>query len=721
MNSPRKDRERKRRAIRGAVIGVAAAVLVLAVWAASAFESLEYRSWDQRARFYAARETPDESVVLVLLDQDSLDWVREEFGLSWPWPRELYAYIVDYFSRAEAASVVFDVLYLDPSGYGVHDDAALEAAIQNNRRFVGSVFLGAETGDSTSWPADLPAGSRYPVLTESNSNAESASDSTSDASFAADFPRFPRASFPIPEVAESARILGNIHLSADSDGVYRRVDLFSVFDGRAVPALGTAGFLVGNDGVEVVPQGLDVPLDRDGRAVLRYRGEGGMPQAYSAAAILQSEVNLRGDMAPPVDPELFSGARVFFGFSAPGLFDLRPTPLGGSTPGVAVHATILDNLLTGGFMKTPGNLAVVIIVLLFAVAAAVPASVSVKSGMIALWYFLFLPAPMLMGFAAYLPGYWFPVVAPTAGVILALVGAGAASYAVEGKQKRFIKSAFQQYLSPDVIENLLSDPERLRLGGERRVLSIFFSDLQGFTGISEKLSPEELTSLLNEYLSAMTDVIHEEGGTVDKYEGDAIIAFWNAPLEQEDHPVRAVRAALHCQQALAELRPAFATRTGADLYMRIGMNTGAAVVGNMGSRTRFDYTMLGDAVNLAARLEGVNKQFGTYTMISEATAAELTDAFRCRELGRVGVVGRAAPVVVYEPYFAEQYTNALELVETFHRALQLYYQGSFEEAARLFESISAVDPPAARYAERCRALQQEPPQDWAGVWVMTAK
>jgi len=714
VNSERREREHLGRAARGAVIGAAAAVLVLAVWAAGAFDSLEYRSWDQRVGFYAPRETPDESVALVLLDQDSLDWVRDEFGLSWPWPRELYAYIVDYFSRAEAAAVVFDVLYLDPSGYGVHDDSVFESAVRNNRRFVGSVFLGTETGDSVEWPDALQAKNEllYPVVLES------------DSSLAEVFPRFPRASFPIPEVAESARILGNIHLSADADGVYRRVNLFSIFDGRAVPALGVAGFLL-SDGAREDPQWTDVldevPLDENGQAVLRFRGVGGMPPAYSAAAILQSEVNLRSGVAPSVDPEVFAGARVFFGFSAPGLFDLRPTPLGGSTPGVAVHATIMDNLLTSSFVRTPGDLTVATMVLIFAVVAAVLASVSVKPGMIALWYFLFLPAPMLFGFATYLPGYWFPVVAPTAGVILALVGAGAASYAVEGKQKRFIKSAFQQYLSPDVIEDLLTDPKRLSLGGERRVLSIFFSDLQGFTGISERLSPEELTTLLNEYLSAMTDVIHEEGGTVDKYEGDAIIAFWNAPLEQEDHPVRAVRAALRCQHALAELRPAFSARTGADLYMRIGMNTGAAVVGNMGSRTRFDYTMLGDAVNLAARLEGVNKQFDTYTMISEATATELTDEFRCRELGRVGVVGRAAPVVVLEPYFAEQHRDAADLLEIFHRALQLYYNGSFAEAGQLFESISAVDPPSARYSERCRMLQEAPPPDWAGVWVMTSK
>ena len=202
-------------------------------------------------------------------------------------------------------------------------------------------------------------------------------------------------------------------------------------------------------------------------------------------------------------------------------------------------------------------------------------------------------------------------------------------YTTEGRQKLFIKNAFKQYLSPAVIEELIQHPERLKLGGERRVLSIFFSDLEGFTGISEGLEPEELTALLNEYLSAMTDIIQEEGGTVDKYEGDAIIAFWNAPLLQPDHAERCVRAALRCQEKLAEMRPAFRERIGKDLRMRIGINSGPAVVGNMGSHTRFDYTMLGDAVNLAARLEGINKQFGTYTILSQATLDLL-----CRDRSR---------------------------------------------------------------------------------------
>jgi len=206
----------------------------------------------------------------------------------------------------------------------------------------------------------------------------------------------------------------------------------------------------------------------------------------------------------------------------------------------------------------------------------------------ALVYALFLPLPAALAIGAYPLGTWLPLVGPTIAVVLTLVSDSLLNYATEGRQKRYIKAAFRQYLSPAVIEELIAHPERLKLGGERRELSIFFSDLQGFTGLSEGLSPEELTALLNEYLSAMTDIIQEEGGTIDKYEGDAIIAFWNAPLDQSDHAVRAVRASLRCQARLAEMRPGFKARTGKDLFKRIGLNSGPAVVGNMGSRTRFD-------------------------------------------------------------------------------------------------------------------------------------
>jgi adenylate cyclase len=322
---------------------------------------------------------------------------------------------------------------------------------------------------------------------------------------------------------------------------------------------------------------------------------------------------------------------------------------------------------------------------------------------------------------AYVAGWWLHLVSLEFGVVLSLVGSSLVSYSTEGKQRRFIKGAFRQYLSPTVIEQIIAHPERLKLGGELRELSIFFSDLQGFTTISEKLKPEDLTSLLNEYLSAMTDIIQEEGGTIDKFEGDAIIAFWNAPLEVPDHAVRTVRAALRCQEKLAEMRPSLKERYG-ELLMRIGMNSGKAVVGNMGSRTRFDYTMLGDAVNLAARLEGTNKQFRTYTMVSATTRELMGDAFPVRELSRIAVVGRKEPVIVYEPMTAAQYEARKQVLAVFDRGLHLFYEGRFAEAIPVFEGIAANDPPAAAYVAKCRAeAEKSHAGPWTGVWTMTEK
>jgi adenylate cyclase len=382
---------------------------------------------------------------------------------------------------------------------------------------------------------------------------------------------------------------------------------------------------------------------------------------------------------------------------------------------------MLDNLLSRDYMRSVPRVVTILIALVFAIlAGGLVSSVSgaLKSTTV---YAVALPLPPLASLIFFSAGSWLPLMFVEMALVVTLVGAGLVNYATEGRQKRYIKGAFRQYLSPAVIEQLIAHPERLKLGGERRELSIFFSDLQGFTGISEGLSPEDLTALLNEYLSAMTDIIQDEGGTVDKYEGDAIIAFWNAPLDQEDHGVRAVRSALRCQSVLAQMRPSVRQRIGKDLYMRIGLNTGPAVVGNMGSHTRFDYTMLGDSVNLAARLEGINKQFKTYTMISQSTLDHMGDAFPVRELSRVAVVGRREPVTVYEPMLEEDYRRSEAILPVFSKGLEAFYAGDFAVAEKHFDAIAERDPAASCYVEKCRELLADPPSEWEGVWVMTSK
>jgi len=540
---------------------------------------------------------------------------------------------------------------------------------------------------------------------------------------------FPRAAFPIKEISAAAGVLADVHLNPDRDNVYRRATLFHVFDGRVLPSLALGSYLAVHPDIPLKLNvgrfsigDREIPIDRRGNAILNFRGTAGTHKSYSAAAVIQSELRMQSGEKPTItDPDAFKDAYVFFGFSAPGLFDLRPTPVSGVYPGVEINATMLDNLLANDFFRPVPAAFVIAMTLMIAILAGLATSSVSGIAKSAMVYVFFIAAPVVICLIAYREGFWLPLVVQETGVALTLFSAGLIYYTTEGRQKMFIKNAFKQYLSPAVIEKLIQHPEHLKLGGERRMLSIFFSDLEGFTGISEGLDPEALTSLLNDYLSAMTDIIHEEGGTVDKYEGDAIIAFWNAPLEQPDHARRCVRAAMRCQARLAEMRPMFRERLGKDLKMRIGINSGPAIVGNMGSHTRFDYTMIGDAVNLASRLEGINKQFGTYTMISQSAMEQMDGAFPVRELSRVAVVGRKEPVVVYEPLLPEDIERMQSRLAGFSKGLTLFYQGDFPAAETVFSGLADEDPAARAYMNKCRELIDHPPEEWQGVWVITTK
>jgi len=707
----------KSKLLLGLAAGIAGALFAFLLFFPGGLDRWEAKTWDWRVGMLAAPSPATPKVRLILLDQNSLDWAKDENGLSWPWPREVYGAIVQFCRRTGVRALAFDVLFTEPSKYGVADDQVFASAIRGFQHFVGTVFLSRTAGSETNWPAFVPA----PALTIQGLDAWQA---------ATGHGAFPRATFPVPEIAAATGILANVHLDPDADGVYRRAALFEVFDGKVLPSLALASYLAAHPGtpLKIDPGRLivgerEISLDATGNAILRFRGPSGTHKAYSAAAVIQSELRLQGGEKPVINHlEDFKDAYVLFGFSAPGLFDLRPTPVSGVYPGVEISATMLDNLLAHDFMQpVPAALVVVLTLLVSLLAGMATSRASGISRSVAVYAF-FICLPVILSVIAYRMGFWLPLVVQEAAVVVTLIGAGLIYYTTEGRQKLFIKNAFKQYLSPDVIEQIIAHPERLKLGGERRMLSIFFSDLEGFTGISEGLDPEALTNLLNVYLSAMTDIIHEEGGTVDKYEGDAIIAFWNAPLLQPDHAVRCVRAALRCQARLAEMRPDFRKSIGKDLNMRIGINTGQAVVGNMGSSTRFDYTMIGDAVNLAARLEGINKQFGIYTMISETSMEQMAGAFPVREISRVAVVGRREPVAVYEPFLPDA-IDALKqsTLERFSEALALFYQGEFDRAQAVFSTLAPEDAAARAYVLKCRELIEHSPSDWNGVWVITTK
>ena len=463
-------------------------------------------------------------------------------------------------------------------------------------------------------------------------------------------------------------------------------------------------------------------MDKYGKALIRFRGPPGTYNRISAATLLKEEMFYRaGEIKEVTLREKLKNKYVLFGFSAPGLFDLRPTPVGAIFSGVEINATLLDNLLSKDFISPLSkNLKIIVLIITTLLYGLLIARFSAPLLMTVL-ALVFLLLPPSLSFTLYSLGYRFELLPFEFAIGGTIVLGFMISYMREGRKRRFIKNSFAHYLSPHVIEQLIHDPDRLKLGGDRKELTIFFSDLEGFTSISENLDPDQLIQLLNDYLSAMTDIILEEEGTIDKYEGDAIIAFWNAPLETQDHAVRAVSAALRCQKRLAELRPLFQKQCGHEIHMRIGINSGPAVVGNLGSTNRFDYSMLGDAVNLAARLEGANKQFDSYTMISESTYKQLKEAFFCRELACLTVVGRKEPVRVYEPFLSSEKKQREKELKIFSTGLKAFYDGDSETAVIKFKEIVDFDPSARKYLEKCKSLQENPPTQWDGVWSLTSK
>ncbi len=706
----RKNTRVKNHAIRVAVIVAVTVAVVLVLEGLSLFQRPENMWYDSRMVRTASSHGPSDEIAVVLLDQDSLDWAQQELGWSWPWPRSAYGDIVSYFNLGGAASLAFDVLFTEPSVYGPQDDAAFVQACAEYGRVVQTVYFEASQGRDSLWKEAFP----QPPL---QNDLAQASAISSDEDLL----------FPIDSIATSAAVLGNITGSSDWDKVIRRAKAYRPYQSYLVPTLGVAPlFAAGEDGP-------DPELEPKNGRLLRFQPSLDSYVPYSAGQILQSYYAIQAGQEPLLESDMFQDMYVFFGFYAPGLFDICTTPMSAVYPGVGVHITQLDNYLQDSFLSPTTFPVKVALVVVLAFLGAVPLSLAeifrlhklnvlVSVAWMAIFGLLFV----VLSYGVFAAGFVLPMMPPLVALVLAFFSAMVVSYRQEGRQRRYLKSAFRHYLSPAVIDTLIAHPESLVLGGERRHISIFFSDVQGFTSISERLSPEELTSLLNDYLSQMTDILLESGGTIDKYEGDAIIAFWNAPVELHDHGRRAVEAMIRCQEKLAQLRPQLEQRAGRPFYMRVGINTGDAVVGNMGSSSRFDYTMLGDSVNLAARLEGLNKQFGTYSMCSAASKEEALafgTELRFRELARVAVVGKKEAVTVFEPMNASEYAERQAVLDAFSQGLQLFYQGKFPEALEAFSAIQKEDAPAAHYVAKCRELLENPPDlsSWEGVWVATSK
>jgi adenylate cyclase len=536
----------------------------------------------------------------------------------------------------------------------------------------------------------------------------------------------------IPLLISGRNLNGFFNVVPDQeDGTIRRVPLVIRYKDTYYPSLDLQilrryyndqpiRMVVNQGGIEAFYIGdKRISTASDGTVMLNYKGPEFTFPIYSVYDIINHTI----------PKEALSDKIVLLGATEVGVYDLRNTPVSTAYPGVEVHATLLENMINDdyffrsdfayfltAFLILVIGLVVGLILPRLSAAPGLVFSLVVLIGYIGinLWFFLNVKSwTSFIYIILVIILNWFAI------VIFKFFG--------EEKDKRFIKGAFQQYLSPKVIDQLVNDPSMLKLGGEKKPITAFFSDVQGFSTISESLTPEELVELLNEYLTAMTDIIMKYDGTVDKFEGDAVIAFFGAPIAYPDHAVRACLASLEMQEKLSKMREQWRQEGKHELYVRIGLNTANCVVGNMGSAYRMDYTMMGDGVNLAARLEGVNKQYKTFCMISEFTYEEVKNTIETRELDLIRVVGKLKPVRIYEVLGkkGEVDSEKLKAYQFFTKGLQLYRNQKWEEAKKFFahtNKLLTFDGASQVFFERCKEFKNNPPgEGWDGVYQMRSK
>ncbi len=540
-------------------------------------ETLRKISGSSNLPSFSSSDNPKDKVpiALVMIDQSSLDWVQKELGLGWPWPRELYGIIASSLCKADVQA--YDILFTEPSTYGPEDDSRCAEAMSS----AGNVVLATLTD-------------RKPVLAVSNA------------------------------------LCGHVVACVDSDGVCRQYQVSIDTEAGKMPSLGLA-VISTLDKTNSISKEKEVssigsfeplePLESFKPTVFLKFEDSSRFERYSAAQVLASSLDVAGTNSAGLDLDMnFEGKIVLIGITAPGLMDRQATPISPVQPGMEVHATFISNALSSSFIELSPIWIKASIAMLALVFAALFPIMRTR-----IWTIVGIVAaiiiPIGMSFVLFRNLVFYNAIPALAAGLFAFVAAVVLGYQAEGRQRAYLRKAFAQYLSPEVISELIEKPDALRLGGESKVITVLFSDMAGFTAISERLDPERLTLFMNEYLGIISEQILAQGGTLDKYVGDAVVAFWNAPLDIADHALRACLAACRIQEKLIEIGPELENRFGVAPRTRIGIATGSAIVGNLGSNCRFAYTAVGDSVNIASRLETANKVLGTTILTMRETVA----------------------------------------------------------------------------------------------------
>ena len=618
-------------------------------------------------------KTPD-NIIVVAIDEPSF----QELGLQWPWPRSLHAQLINNLKKAGAKAIAFDVLFVEPSKYP-GDDKIFAESIKN----AGNVILGANI-------SQIKRKNFTQVIIVK----------------------------PLKILEEACNTVALVNFTPDPDGIIRH----GRFLIGKTPTLSYAATSVAYKN--------KFPKQQHGiysSFLIDFRGPSGNIKTVSYYQALEMDKYLPKD--------IFKDKIVFVGLASDaavevskGAVDAFPTPFFRISRkamfGVEIHANTAFTITEGTPLKEIDN---IFLIIFFLILSIIPFKFKDHPQRLAIYSIAAIIILSLCSISFFIyKKFVFKLTISLISIVSATTYWGLAGFISTYKDKKMIKDAFDKYVPPAVVNEVLKNPGLLKLGGEKKELTVLFSDIRGFTSLSEKLEPEKLVFLLNEYLSEMTEKVFKNHGLLDKYIGDAIMAVFGAPIPREDHAYCGCKTAMDMINSLEKVGKVWEKRGMPSPRIGIGINTGLMVVGNMGSFERFDYTVIGDEVNLASRLEGLNKVYGTSIIVAENTYNKVKNDFLFRELDYVKVKGKAKPVKIYELIQEDEPDeNLKKLIRYFSEGLNFYRDGKWEKAEKFFKKVLEIDEkdnPAKVFIERCKILMTTPLEEkWDGVWTMTTK
>jgi len=641
-----------------------------------------------KTQYQLAPSAIDERIIVVEVDEPSINQIGR-----WPWDRSVFAKLID--GLREASVVGLDMVFSEASNRD-QDQALADSIRQANNVVLGYFFQDASTQKvSQIEDASLDECSLY--------NVELVSETVS-------LPEFPHAESNIATIHNSAISCGYFSIHPDSDGLYRRYLLTAVHKGLVLPsfALQMLRFYQNAEPELVIGKETDFLLTTANQQFSNYRMRLSFAsgiQRISASKIVSGEV----------PANTFKDKLVIVGVTETGLFDMRPTPVDAAMPGVYIHAAALNDLLNGSELKNNTTLEFVLLglVILVCLLAYRMRRLEIRVPC----YVLAVGVILALSYSLVLNKIWIQELQILFALVLLSSFNEISLFRKANRNAEYLKSAFSAYVSDQLVKQIIKDPDALTLGGKEKTISVLFSDIRNFTSLSETLSPSELIAVLNEFFDPLTQVALSHDGMLDKYIGDAMMVIYNAPVDVDNHAHKACISALEMVSLTGTLNEKIAHRVSTRIEIGIGVNTGNAVVGNVGSSKRFSYTALGDSVNTASRLEGLTKQYGVKIILSEHTFNELrdTELFFLRHLDRVRVKGKKEAINIYELDWQESRSDTLKV--RYEAALGRYFSGEFKEAQGLFADLSKEfqDRASQVLADRCKVLCLQPPPRWDGA------